>query len=74
VIFEDEMVLLIKCFALNFSGYKELIPYLSTQEQSLLLSGLIEDVGQVATSTILTVVHSSHEDTSTTLKFVRRYI
>ena len=32
-----------------------------------LLSGLVEDVSQVATSTVLTVVHSSHENTGTTL-------
>jgi hypothetical protein len=32
-----------------------------------LLSSLIEDVGQVATSTVLTVVHGSHEYTGTAL-------
>jgi len=32
---------------------------------SFLLSGLVEDVCQVTTSAVLTVVHSSHEDTGT---------
>jgi len=35
---------------------------------SYLLSGLIEDVGQMATSTVLAIVHSSHEDTSTAVR------
>jgi len=30
-----------------------------------LFSGLVEDVGQVATSTVLTIVHSSHENAGT---------
>ena len=30
-------------------------------------SGLVEDVGKMATSTILSVVHGSHENTSTAL-------
>jgi hypothetical protein len=33
----------------------------------LCLLRLVKDVGQVATSTVLAVVHGSHEDTSTTL-------
>jgi len=32
-----------------------------------LLSGLVEDVGQVATTTVLAIMHSSHEDTGTAL-------
>jgi hypothetical protein len=32
-----------------------------------LFSGLIEDVSQVATSTVLAVVHGSHENTGTAL-------
>jgi hypothetical protein len=35
---------------------------------SNLFSGLVEDVGQVATSTVLAIVHSSHEDTGTALE------
>lgn len=31
------------------------------------LFGLVEDVGEVALATVLAVVHSSHEDTSTAL-------
>ena len=31
------------------------------------LLSLVKDVGQVATSTVLAVVHGSHEDTSTAL-------
>ena len=33
----------------------------------ILLSSLIEDVGQVATSTVLAIVHGSHENTGTAL-------
>jgi len=32
-----------------------------------LFSGLIEDVSQMALSTVLTIVHGSHENTSTAL-------
>ncbi|KAJ5861666.1 uncharacterized protein N7529_008976 [Penicillium soppii] len=32
------------------------------------LFGLVEDVGEVALSAVLAVVHSGHEDTGTTLK------
>lgn len=32
------------------------------------LLGLVEDVGKVALSAVLAVVHSGHEDTGTTLK------
>ena len=32
------------------------------------LFGFIEDVGKVALSAVLTVVHGSHEDTGTALK------
>jgi hypothetical protein len=32
------------------------------------LLGLVKDVGQVATSAVLAVVHSSHKDTSTALR------
>jgi hypothetical protein len=32
------------------------------------LLGLVEDVGEVALAAVLTVVHSSHEDTSTALQ------
>jgi hypothetical protein len=38
-----------------------------------LLSGLVEDVSQVATSTVLTVVHSGHENTSTALDLISTY-
>ena len=31
------------------------------------LFGLVEDVGQVAATAVLTVVHGGHEDTSTAL-------
>ncbi|KAJ5799651.1 uncharacterized protein N7518_001719 [Penicillium psychrosexuale] len=31
------------------------------------LFGLVEDVGEVALTTVLAVVHSGHEDTGTTL-------
>lgn len=31
------------------------------------LLGLVEDVGEVALAAVLTVVHSSHEDTGTAL-------
>jgi hypothetical protein len=41
---------------------------------SSLLSGIIEDVGQVATSAILTVVHGGHEDTGTALLSIRMYM
>jgi hypothetical protein len=32
-----------------------------------LFSGLVEDVGQVAATTVLTIVHGSHENTGTAL-------
>jgi hypothetical protein len=32
------------------------------------LFGLVEDVGEVALTAVLAVVHSGHEDTGTTLK------
>ena len=37
------------------------------------LFGLVEDVGEVALSAVLAVVHSGHEDTGTTLEIICQY-
>lgn len=37
------------------------------------LFGLVENVGKVALAAVLTVLHGSHEDTSTTLKIISHY-
>lgn len=38
-----------------------------TEREAIRLFRLVENVGEVALSAVLTVVHGSHEDTSTTL-------
>lgn len=39
----------------------------TTSREAIRLFGFVEDVGEVALATVLAVVHSGHEDTSTTL-------
>jgi hypothetical protein len=56
----------------DISRYSNAFQKLSTPYRlgillSPLLSSIIEDVGKVATSAVLTIVHSSHENTCTAL-------
>jgi hypothetical protein len=54
---------------LMISSYSKAFQMLSTSYPipRHLLSSIIEDVGKVATSAVLTIVHSSHENTGTAL-------